>query len=406
MNEEKIIKRLNQFNFDICSQEIEMRCELPPIMKKYAYYKQNKEFIEPFICNVEEKYSIDKIEENLKLIIERQSLMRSIVTLEDDELKILKYNKKLGIPRIRLGKEERLEDIIYLLSKYQMKIDKQKNAMYSIVLIEKSNKIYVCAVFSHMIFDGGFPLSRYINDVERMSENTIKNFFCYLHNLPLDQKSDFTKYKEIKKIMIREYLSEEVMESMMEVEVKNFYKYKKISIEEFWVLVIGKSLFNIFGNEIESIPINILTNGRTFADFVEFKDFGDFHDEIILLCDFKESFNKIINLYREYRKKTYLNSKNYALSFSKDDETLSFIEPIILLIAVDTKASTEHQILRKSLPKLSRQYVLSIKILVSADLKRYKIFFRYSVKLKDRIEKLKDSIGREVSNIVEWIEMD
>lgn len=378
---------------------------LYPIQERYIRYKNSSEKLVPTLnkLNISD-YEV--IRKNLNVIIQSEPLLRTYFKQKNENSYYMEVHNNLKITDIPIYKctcELDFQEKLNIITTKQKSKNLFKTLPYEFAIITLNNDIYLYGCFNHLIYDGDYNFKKQLENINlvKTQENNILNFDNYitsLRNISLQHK--ILDYTPIKSKLINRYVSKKIINSKLEISSDILFKIRSVTPEELWITLITLGLFKSFEEEDE-IPLNILTNGRKYESTIYTKDFGDFHDEIILISSRDDvSVQKILSKYRYYKSNPYLNAEIYnkELLSNNDPKINIHREPFTLVISGKGLESTAHLKTKKLINKNQNEIVLSIKVLIDPNFQNFTIFFRYSELIETNIKTLKEFILKNYEN--------
>ncbi|WP_374717775.1 hypothetical protein [Neobacillus sp.] len=377
-----------------------------PIQRKYVEYKNIKEWLVPYITSFKE-IDINLLVKNMKEIIKKEELLRCTLSKNNSNsvmMNIYEYKEDIPIPVYTLDETESLDDMILNLSLDLKSREIINNILYNIAFIKKDKKIYFVGIFNHIIFDGGYNFKDNLLHGPTRTKKAINYYISYVNNLDGSNYQNFFKYSDIKEKIYKEYKVTNNKSLSFTYSTNKLLKQRYLSIEEFWYLVIYNSLFRFFP-KYHDIPLCLLVGGRTFDGVIYARDFGDYHDEIMLVKNKSSTNDDKLEEFRFYKKNPYKNAKEYAEFLKNERVPLSSIEnmePIVLVINGKSKDGDEQIEYKKLLPR-DKKHFLSIKVLCHPSFINFDVSFLFTDELLDNIENLKLIIYEEAEKLIRKI---
>lgn len=377
-----------------------------PIQRKYLEYKNIKEWLVPCIVSFE-KVDINLLVKNMKEIIKQEELLRCTLNKENPSLvmmEIYEYNENISIPVYTLDKSDSLDDLILNLSLDLKSREITNHLLYNIAFITKDEKIYFVGIFNHIIFDGGYNFKDNLLHGPTRTKKAINHYITYINSLDASNYQRFSKYSDIKDEIYKEHKVTNNKSFSFTYSTKRLLKQRYLTIEEFWYLVVYNSLFRFFP-EYLNIPLCLLVGGRTFDGVIYARDFGDYHDEIMLVKNRSSNNDDKLKEFRFYKNNPYRNAKEYANFLENEKVSASSIEnmePIVLVINGKSKNGDEQIEYKKILPR-DKKHFLSIKVLCHSSFTNFDVSFLFSDKLTDKKESFEVIIREEAEKLIDEI---
>ncbi|SDY23967.1 hypothetical protein [Thermoactinomyces sp. DSM 45892] len=395
-------------NRDIISNEVEYSRSVYPVHYKYIQYENIREWLVPYICFFETG-NLDMMIRNVKEIIRKNDLLRSSFNKTEDgqiNLNVHKYNDDVHIP-VYESSEDSIEDYFVHLSNDLKKRNIFGDALYNIAFIKHDDKkTYFLGVFNHMLSDGDFDFKNRILHGCTKDLITLDKINRYIDNIEAKNFSYFETYCKLKADIYSKYKIPSNESMMISFSSLFFFKHRNYTVEEFWYHIVYSVLFRLFPM-YDELPICVLTNGRSFDDVVYAKDFGDFHDEIMLTQHVSSTREKRIDDYREYRKNPFKNAKEYVTFLQKtsikEKQTTDYMEPLVLLISGQSPDSDYRIGFKKYLPRDKRHF-LSIKVVCAPSLTSFKVYFLYSPEISDQMGKFEEIMLDEIEKLTQELD--
>lgn len=366
LKENTFIRKLNDSN-------IERKTRLQPVNYKYLRWNQIQKYIIPIYIDYS-NLSLEEAKRNVQnFILENDVLRMKIMSI--NEINIMKMVSE-EIPVYEVD-EKQMENICYEMAEIMLCKSVYNNILYNCAFFKIQKQLLFFGLFSHLITDGYIDIDENQGIKSINHEFNYLDFEKYLNNLAGNDLVDFDKYLFYKKILVNNYLCNDM----------NYYHFiikdikricnKFLTLEEFWGIVIS-SFLKKYVDELKEVPLNITSRGRVYSNNKRINAFGDFHEDFIFsIRDYKEFYEN----FRYYREKAYLNAQQYENFLKVNNEYSQYIEPITLSIKWNIDSYNILQNIRKKLPKHTKQAVLGFNIIVSPNLRSVQIDIRASKKL-------------------------
>jgi hypothetical protein len=399
------MEQLIQFNKNLITSKLDYSRPCYPVQNKYIYYKNIREWLVPFVSVFEENNK-DALVNYIKETINSHDILRSTFSQSDEgtvQINIHKYNDCINIPLYEIKTEKELGDYILLLTNNLKERETFGDILYNIALIKHESKIHLVCIFNHMLYDGSFDFeNNFLNACS--SEITLDKINQYMESIDDSNYKGFELYVNSKRQILNSYKRDENSSLTINFSTLFFLRNKGYTVEEFWVVSVYLTLLKLFPTS-KAIPLCILTNGRTIGELLFAKDFGDFHDEIMLTHQADHSVLECISEYRKYKEQPYRNAKEYIkyiINNNVGEEIVGYMEPIILLIAGESTKAEEQIHYKQYIPR-DKKHFLSIKITCSPSLTRFTISLRYTKEIEDQIKLFEKAMNEVVINLTEEV---
>ena len=395
----------DMFNKSIIKQSIECTRDLYPIQNKFINYSNIKEWLVPYIISYED-IEIDLLQKNMKEIIKSQPLLRCTFSNKNNlELNIHDYNEETYIPIYKLSHKESIEDYMMSLSKHLKEQQIYGDILYNVAFLVKESQVYFIGVFNHMITDGGFDFKTKLLTGCSPDEGNLSKYHSYIDKLDTSDNSHFLDYSTIKNQILSEHEVVENNSILFTYATKSLLKHRVYTLEEFWYLTVYNTLFKIFP-EYRKLPLCLLIRGRSYEGVIYSKDFGDFHDEIMLTQQRSSSNEEKLSDFKRYKKQPYKNAKEYV-KFIKEAElpakSLNSMEPLILLISGKSDFIDEQIEYKKLVPR-DKKHFLSIKVSCYPSLTKFDVSLLFSNTLNNRLKNFEEIIHEEAEKLFNELE--
>lgn len=303
---------------------------------QYEYIRNKFNSTVSSVFKLGNKYSLDKVNNSIKGLIEKNPILRSKISIEGEKVFIMEYNLECEIPFIDITGikaidldfvlnyiENSFSDLIYISRYY--------NAFLALFVIIKNDKeLYLYFILDHCISDA--------SNVKVIKEKIVKS----LKNSLIDSKYKYKEFcenirmnnKDINKILSSNYLNDVIKckpnnfielisslrDSMVIKQINNIKSRDSNFISILQSYIIGIDLLE--KTDGNCIAIKNILNIRDFDEFVFADTIGDMHSSIIFILkkedsflDFKNRAEEVINQFCfEYFR------PSYSMYFLKDSK--------------------------------------------------------------------------------------
>ena len=374
---------------EIKKAEVEKEYGIFPLTKKYMNYSCIGDFFVPIFFDIDIE-SVEQVKKNINVIIKNNDLLRATLSAKNKVIYIHKMPSLIEIKLIEVKNEMEIKEWIKYLCEELRNRGIEETILYNICLFRLRHKLHFFGIFNHLISDGGYDFKYFIHNINKITvlENELELFDNYIKKIPRRCNDIYYKYKILKGEFTKKYVSDVVIREQIIINMERDI-LRKVSLEDYILERVITNLQNSFKNE-EQIPINIISGRKKIILGNIIKQVGDFHDEIAIILDSRNS--KFLEIYHEELSYPYRNLTEYT-SYDCIPEIDCDVEPIIISIVWDTNNQKNYMKYKGYMPRTKKKYILSIKVLVSLKLNYFTLCLAYSENLKEQINSFKKNIG-------------
>lgn len=373
----------------IKTNDFEREDDLTPIMQKYLKYKDINEYLVPSIYEIPDSVEFYKHEKNVIKSIEQNELMRSGIDQAKNKLLLYKLSSDYTIPIINLSNKEvnMFFNSLYKYMKKNMFFGLKLNTALFFIKIE--TKQYLVLIANHIIQDGVYTAEEIYNG--RKASVKYDDIIKKINSSFINKHIDMSFYYKTKENFINKYSGYGLNKDMLKVDTKDYFRNYKLGIFYPLVYDIAHSLFELFKDE-NTLPLCLLS-GRPSIEGTELDLFGDFHDEILININREQSIKEFIMEFRNSNQLPYLTLNNY-LNQKKNHNT--DIEPIIISINFARDNIKKIEKFKRLMPKHNKKYTISIRAIVSLDVKSTVIQYQYCEYISEKMENFGHTLIKKI----------